>query len=84
MSQDSLLLTRYFPPHATPLDRRPFRYRTEQGVKWIVMTDPTILGLGQLATFRSAVGAHSMVSHETLGLFLFILPSEHVSRDTAG
>eukprot|EP00904_Undaria_pinnatifida_P010011 jgi/Undpi1/613/HiC_scaffold_10.g04077.m1 len=32
-----------------------------EGVKWIVMTDTTMLGLGQLTTFRAAVGSHLMV-----------------------
>lgn len=29
------------------------------------MTDPTLLGLGQLTTFRAAVGSHMMVSQST-------------------
>lgn len=33
-----------------------------EGVKWLVMTDVTILSLEQLLTFRTAVGSHSMTN----------------------
>lgn len=33
-----------------------------QGVKWLVMTDITMLSMEQLNTFRSAVGEYTMVS----------------------
>ncbi|CAM9323616.1 unnamed protein product [Ascophyllum nodosum] len=35
-----------------------------EGVKWIVMTDITMLSLAQLVTFRRAMGEHDMVSAE--------------------
>ena len=41
-----------------------------QGVKWIVMTDITMLSLAQLVTFRRAMGEHDMVGgvHKRRGL----------------
>ena len=58
-----IVLTRNAPSRHVPF--RPFDvsilFVTEQGVKWIVMTDTTMLGLGQLTTFRAAVGSHLMV-----------------------
>ena len=64
----AFFLTRCFSPHAAPSTfLSGLRLGTLQGVKWIVMTDATILGLGQLTTFRAAVGAHSMVSQTKPG-----------------
>lgn len=53
---------RTVPPRPAP---PPVSHR--QGVKWIVMTDTTLLSMEQLLVFRAAVGAHDVVSRREFG-----------------